>query len=45
MGVSLANEALLAGVAAVELAAPDYGHPSEDLYVIGVTGTDRKSVV
>ena len=45
MGVSFVNEALLAGVASVELAAPDYGHPSEDLYVIGVTGTNGKTTV
>ena len=45
MGISIANEVLMTDVPSVELAAPDYGHPSEDLYVIGITGTNGKTTV
>jgi len=45
MDVSFVTDALMADVPSAELAAPDYGHPSEDLYVIGVTGTNGKTTV
>ena len=45
MGVFQANAALIADVAPMQIVPPVCAHPSEDLYVIGVTGTNGKTTV
>ncbi|HEY9079533.1 UDP-N-acetylmuramoyl-L-alanyl-D-glutamate--2,6-diaminopimelate ligase [Magnetovibrio sp.] len=45
MGVFHANDALIDDALPLDISPPGYGHPSEDLCVIGVTGTNGKTTV